>query len=117
MSQHIFETQTSTGRKVEVLIGFDRPLNGFFLVVTDTQAEDPDDAFVYSNLDDVELLDIGGITLNLEHFKGKLAMLGIDLPEAIESEVRLDRAQRVGNRVCWYDAKGHVLPSNRGTKS
>ncbi len=117
MSQHLFETRTSSGLNVEVLIGFDRPLNGYFLVVANIASLDPNDAFVYSNLDDVELVDLGGITLNLEHFKGKLALLGIELPESIESEVRLDRAQRLGNRVCWYDAKGHVLPSNRGNNS
>lgn len=117
MSQHRFQTQTSSGRKVEVTIGYDRPLNGFFLVVMDANQvdagdEDDDDVIVYSNLDDVELIDLGGLTLDLQYFKNKLAFLGITLAPAIEHELQEDRRQRVGNRVCQYDGAGQVVAAS-----
>jgi hypothetical protein len=127
MSQHRFATQTSSGRKVEVTIGYDRPLNGFFLVVSvaalDTAAiadlydaadgdDDDGDVFIYSNLDDVDLIDLGGLTLDLQYFKSKLALLGIALAPSIEHELQEDRRLRVGNRVCVYDGAGQALPGS-----
>ena len=127
MSQHRFETQTSTGRQVEVTIGYDRPLNGFFLVVSaaaldtaemadvydaDDEDDDDGDVFIYSNLDDVALIDLGGLTLELDYFKSKLALLGIALPVTIEHELHEDRRQRVGNRFRQYDSAGQVLPGS-----
>lgn len=128
MSQHLFPATTATGRAVQVLIGYDRPLNGFFLVVTDTDLDsvaltavvegDDDDhvveAVVYSNLDDVELYDLGGLTCDLGYFKAKLSQLGIALPASIETELHEDRRQRVGNRICCYDAAGVQQPGREG---
>ena len=127
MSQHRFKTQTSSGRKVEVTIGYDRPLHGFFLVVSaaalDTAAladlydaadeDDGDgDVFIYSNLDDIDLIDLGGLTLDLQYFKGKLALLGIALAPSIEHELQEDCRRRVGNRVRLYDSAGQTLPGS-----
>jgi len=131
MSQHRFETQTSTGRNVEVTIGYDRPLNGFFLVVNataldtaavadvyddgDDECDDDDgDVFIYSNLDDIDLIDLGGLTLDLQYFKSKLALLGITLAPNIEHELQEDRRHRVGNRFCLYDSAGKVLSGSEG---
>ena len=120
MSQHRFETHIRTGQKVEVTIGYDRPLNGFFLVVTDlSQDQNADDGaeedvFVYSNLDDVDLSALGGLTLDLDYFKHKLEQLGITLPTTIEYEVQEDRRQRVGNRVRLYDSTGLSLSHSQG---
>ena len=127
MSQHRYETQTSSGRKVEVTIGYDRPLNGFFLVVSaaalntaaiadlyDAADEDDEggDVFIYSNLDDVDLIDLGGLTLDLQYFKSKLALLGIALAPNIEHELQEDRRLRVGSRVRVYDSAGQVMPGS-----
>lgn len=111
MSQHCFESQTSTGRPVEVLIGYDRPLNGFFLIVSDTSTAEAsdEDVFIYSNLSDVELIDLGGLTLDLEHFKRKLSLLGVALPSPIEAGLQEDRRLRVGNRFRLYDSAGQML--------
>ena len=130
MSQHRFDTKTSKGREVEVTIGYDRPLNGFFLVVSaagfdtagtanlnDSDEEDDGDdgdLFIYSNLGDVDLIEQGGLTLDLDYFKSRLDLLGIGLPTAIEHELQEDRRQRVGNRYCLYDAAGHLLSDSRG---
>jgi len=129
MSQHRFQTKTSTGREVEVTIGYDRPLNGFFLVVSvsalDTAAfadvydaadedDDDGDVFIYSNLDDVALIDLGGLTLDLQYFKDKLTFLGITLAPNIEHELQEDRRQRVGNRFCLYDSAGQLLSGSGG---
>jgi hypothetical protein len=125
MSQHRFPAKLSSGRAVEVLIGYDRPLHGFYLVVTTDysdpvdsadaiDAEDDDeydgcDHFVYSNLDDIGLIDLNGYTLDLGYFKSKLSMLGIALPRPIEEELQADRVARTGNRECLYDAAGNAL--------
>jgi hypothetical protein len=47
MSQHSFKSVTKDEQKVEVLMGYDRPLNYVFCVVTAESG-----AFVYSNLSD-----------------------------------------------------------------
>jgi hypothetical protein len=125
MSQHIFPATINTGRAVNVVIGYDRPLHGFFLTVTaagldsgamadaiDAGDDDAfyDEAIVYSNLDDVELSDAGGLALDLGYFKEKLSRLGVQLPSSLESELYEDFEQRTGNKVRRYDEAGQLVP-------
>lgn len=129
MSQHHFPAQTSSGRAVEVMIGYDRPLHGFFLVVCAAELETAamadaidagdDEAFhaegvVYSNLDDVDLYDLRGLTLDLGYFKGKLDRLGISLPASIETELHEDLRLRIGNKERFYDAGGVLQMGREG---
>lgn len=128
MSKHHFPAQTSSGRAVEVVIGYDRPLHGFFLVVCAAELETAamadaidsgdDEAFqeavVYFNLDDVDLYDLGGLTLDLGSFKGKLDRFGISLPASIETELHEDLRLRIGNKERFYDAGGVLQMGREG---
>lgn len=112
MSQHFYDG-TYRGVPVTVLMGWDRPLSQFFLVVQHRQdaevngeREDNDEGIIYSNQD--ELLPR---SLGLDHFRSKLTTLGIAVPEAMFEQVLLDEAGNVGNRCVVYEADGSVTES------
>lgn len=67
MSQHILNTiMGATAAPVTVMMGWDRPLQGFFCVVEGIEdGEDEDDGYIYSNLLDEELLTLGGLASDL----------------------------------------------------
>jgi len=67
MSQHFFKC-LHQGKPVCVLMGWDRPLSGFFLVV---EADIPtlDDDYVYSNLNDPALTECYGLPDDIGYFK------------------------------------------------
>jgi hypothetical protein len=124
MSQHLYCT-THLGQPVEITMGWDRPLQGYFMVVTrlttaegaagglDEGSEDSedegDDAIVYSNLDDPELAVWGGLPPTVDHFRTKLDALGLQVPAAMLEAVERDGWLNVGNHQVVYDADGRVL--------
>ena len=95
MSQHVFTTTSKSNARVGVLIGWDRPLQQFFLVVEELDSPASEEgAYLYSNLSDQEARgcrDIG-------YFEGKLQELGIEVPAEMLLEVAADKANNVGNR-------------------
>lgn len=66
MSQYVLTGTTPTGR-VDVLLGWDEPLNWFFMVI-DPDADEP----LYSNLDEEE-----PESLTLDYFQGVLDRFNI----------------------------------------
>lgn len=92
MSQHVFKT-TLDGEPVSVLLGWDRPLAYFFLVV-EQLSEKNDGIYLYSNLDDP-----GAVNCSLDYFRQKLSELGISVPESMFIEAESDRKRNVGNRL------------------
>jgi hypothetical protein len=108
---------------VEILMGWDRPLQGYFMVITRLDAssheEAADDAseddveedllLVYSNLDDPELAVWGGLPPMVDHFRTKLGALGLQVPAAMLEAVERDGWLNVGNHQVVYDADGRVL--------
>jgi hypothetical protein len=105
MSQHYFKTSYQ-GQAITVLMGWDRPLQGHFLVVEKDDVKE--DAFVYSNLLDPALNGYRGLPPSLEYFKTKLSELGLTVPERMIREIEADRSANVGNRHVWYDELGNV---------
>ncbi|QRI92964.1 hypothetical protein JQN63_14225 [Delftia lacustris] len=107
MSQHIFET-VHNGHAITILMGWDRPLQYFFLVI-----EGPDEAFpdvhpdpkepgyAYSNWYEPD--PFGN---SLEHYRQVLVRYGVSVPDRMFMEVRQDCANCVGNRVVRYLADG-----------
>lgn len=93
MSQHTFTATTHNGRDVEVLTGWDRPLQGFFLVVQEVGARD--DRYVFSNLD---LPVWESHPRDFDGFMRVLADLGIKVPQGLLEELLLDAALNVGNK-------------------
>lgn len=104
MSQHRCSAVMPDGTPVDVLMGWDRPTEQFFLVVEMVKPDEEGpvaDEYVYSNLDDPE-----AISQPLAYFGDKLTMLGIKVPEAMFFEIGQDRLRNVGNRDVWYDSHG-----------
>lgn len=106
MSQHYCELATAAGLAVGVTLGFDRPLQGFFMIVR--PADDPSEP-LYSNLHDPELAMEGGMSTVVTYFLDKLTDLGINVPQPMVTEVMADAANNVGNRVVFWDHTGHIV--------
>lgn len=114
MSQHYFDTQYQ-GRPATVLMGWDRPLSGFFLVVEEnTETDEP---LIYSNLLDDDLRQLHGTSLPgyLEYFRKILDGLGIQLPEDIFTNVLNDSKMNAGNKISnyWFE-NGQLNCTTRG---
>jgi hypothetical protein len=107
MSQHFFTT-THEGRPVELLMGWDRPLQGFFMLVSRGDAGDDEVEYLYCNLDDHALVRCGGLPAAMDHFVVQLRALGIEVPPAMLAEVERDAEVNAGNRFVVYDSDGRV---------
>lgn len=107
MSQHILNTTMGLD-PVQVLIGYDRPLGHFFLVVTRLHAAEDEDDLIYSNLDD----PIAGLARDLNRYRDILNDLGIVVPETMLTNVLQDAVDRAGNKIVLYQIDGSWSPLN-----
>jgi hypothetical protein len=82
---------------VTVLLGWDRPLGHYFLVIENDRADD----YLYSNLNEPYPFD-----KSLDYYQSKLREFGISVPEVMFEQIKLDVAFNVGNRLVWYEADG-----------
>lgn len=89
MSRHCFRT-AYRGRTVEVVMGWDRPLGGYFLTVLDLESGE----YVFNNLDEEE-----SHPRSLMPFLARLSSLGLCVPERMIAEVQVDGMLNVGNRL------------------
>ncbi|HET9645872.1 MAG TPA: hypothetical protein VFP68_21520 [Burkholderiaceae bacterium] len=103
MSQHYFQT-TCKGEPVWVLMGWDRPLQGYFLMIEAIQR----DAYIYSNLEDPKLRQCFGLPPALDYFLGKLRELGVEVPARMIDEIKSDGDKDLGHRHVVYDADGNI---------
>ena len=95
MSQHTLITEHE-GRKVKVLMGWDRPLQGYFLVVEyiDTNKNDE---YLYSNLEQKV-----SHPKSMQPFLDALSVLSILLPKAMIDDVKNDAMMNIGNKhIDW----------------
>ena len=100
MTQHVIRYEQ---QERVVLIGWDRPLQGYFLVVEDFE-ENP----IYCNLDDVE-----AHPKHLQSFIDVLARLNLPLSKEIESELVTDKLENIGNKCAhWVYENGFVRRLN-----
>lgn len=100
MSQHFFST-TYQGQPVIVCLGWDRPLQGFFMFIEKESAtEDADPEYVYLNLEDPKLKL--GFHSDITYFVDVLARLEISVPEKMILEAMKDKKNNTGNRVEHY---------------
>lgn len=65
-----------------------------------------DDGFIYSNLEDPELAQVGGFARTIEPFANKLDQLGIEVPLAMLEGVAMDGVFNVGNKQAHYSLMG-----------
>ncbi|SED29021.1 hypothetical protein SAMN05216178_6637 [Pseudomonas saponiphila] len=94
------------GRKVSVMVGYDRPLSYFFMIIEDE--ESPDDDLVYSNLEDPK----AGFPKTLDRYREVLAGMGMTIPETVWAAVLEDQKNNAGNLVAWYDSTGTEISSD-----
>lgn len=106
MSQHLFETHHQ-GFPITVILGWDRPMQCFFLVIK-KPAEligGPkyvyDDEVLYSNL-----YDDSPFNHDLEYYSDVLRHFQIVVPASMFAEVVRDAIRSVGNRVVKHEADG-----------
>jgi len=79
MSQVNFKT-TLNGKNIEVVGGWDRPLQGYHFTIYDLDAEEEEE-ILYCNLDDRKLVGYMGFTQTNEHYRAICQLMGIELPE------------------------------------
>jgi hypothetical protein len=104
MSRHFFECELRC--TVRVRLGYDPPLNEFFLQVervgaAPMQGHSP---FLYASLDDH--FDGGD---DLDYYREKLEKLGLLVPESLFQAVEDDAARGVGNRYAQHFADGRIV--------
>ena len=101
MSQHIFTT-AHKGRPIEIMIGWDRPLQGYFMVIEYTDgADDDDNPYLYSNLNDADLPS--SHPKELSEFLARLKSLALAVPQKMLQEVLEDGRANVGNKQVHYN--------------
>lgn len=105
MSRHSY-TFEREDQSIEVLMGWDRPLQQVFMVV---EARDAEEGYLYSNLE-----ARNPETLTLEDFRQALAELQIQVPESMFVETEIDRRMNAGNRFVIHQANGEFKTISQG---
>ena len=101
MSQHKHTTRTKDGREVTVTLGYDRPLDYVFCtIIQASKGTSEGEDILYSNLSDD---DAGTHLQEVDHFRDVLNELGISVPDALFTEVKIDQLGHIGNRTVIHD--------------
>lgn len=107
MSQHFLKFfHERSGCDVRIQLGWDRPLQGFYLVALKEDQDslpDDDDGVVYSNLNDV------GHPKDLSIFKRVSNQLGFPIPDVMWRAAYLDSQHNAVNKQVFYAADGRVV--------
>ena len=101
MSQHYYHETDPDGSCITVLLGWDRPLQYVFLVVTKASKDQKTEEMLYSNLDDPSSRG-----QDLVYYRNKVSDLGLSLPETMYTEVERDQANNTGNRIVQHKHEG-----------
>lgn len=109
MSQHQFPAALADGSKARVTVGWDRPLQGFFMLIERSGRTKGDEVFAYSNMDDKNLLNSFGLSPDLQYFEEKAKEFGIEIPRPVQQAVLQDGEVNTGNWLVGFDSKGCVL--------
>jgi hypothetical protein len=96
MSQHFFQA-TLNSRPVQVVIGWDRPLQGFFMTIERLDAADDEAEVLFDNA-----RSSLRFPRSLTVFRKKLAELGIKPPAGLFHAVTADARCGVGNRIVTH---------------
>ena len=106
MSRHYFDT-VHKGFPITVILGWDRPMDYFFLVIEkpaelidDTMKVESDD-FLYSNLHEIDPFSLG-----LDYYRKVLRYFHILVPESMFIQVQRDYERYTGNRVARHQSDG-----------
>ena len=81
-------------RPVIVAMGFDIPLQGYFMTIEPVDEDNPDadeeTGMIYSNLDEVELKSTMGMAKDINLFKKRLLEMQIEVPPEFFGKVLAD---------------------------
>ncbi len=104
MSRHFFDCEHD-GRSVRVRLGYDRPLDEYFLHIEfrDSGVDD-DHTLLYASINDPN-----ADTEKLSYFAGVLATYGIKVPTSLFREVAVDAFIHVGNRYVEHFEDGRKV--------
>ncbi len=104
MSRHHFKTELD-GRPILVDMGYDRPLRGFFMMITRADAGADEDTCLYDNLAQ-ENSHLGTIVPFLE----ALDNLKIHVPQEMIEEIECDQLWNIGNKYVehFYTNGGYM---------
>jgi hypothetical protein len=91
MSQHIFRGRTSSGQLVEILCGWDRPLQYHHLTIETVCLNPDEDRVIYTNLQERDP------ALNVDDIEAKCIELGIAIPAGLLAALDQDEVENVGN--------------------
>ena len=102
MSRHHLRTVRGTSPLL-VVMGYDRPLNEFFLQLWDDGSEAEADEPAYSSLDEpaADWRDIATVVRRLEE-------LDVPVPRSMIDAVVADSVQRAGNRIVEHTLDGRA---------
>ncbi len=104
MSQHSYPARTSDGQAVNVLMGWDRPCQCYFLIVQLQEWQEGQPSCLYSYLEEKAAFD-----LSLDYYVERLDRFGITAPVEVLEQVWLDAILNTGNRVVAYREDGTLL--------
>ena len=101
MSQHKHTTVTRDGRRVVVTMGYDRPLDYVFCtVIQEGEGTTEGEEVLYSNLSDIEA---GTDLQDVDFYRSVLEEMGITVPDAMFTEVKIDQLERTGNKTVDHE--------------
>ncbi|WP_258030010.1 hypothetical protein [Pectobacterium odoriferum] len=106
MSRHYFTT-SHKGLPTTLYLGWDRPMQNFFLVIEKPEEQieedtcDEHDIYLYNNLQERDPFGHG-----LDYYRAVLLNFQITVPESMFTEVLHDAENNVGNRVVIHQADG-----------
>lgn len=103
MSQHYVSTQFN-GEDITVLVGWDRPLQSFYLSVYKTGIETDECGDEYSV--DQPLCE-ESMSRDIDVIKNKLVRMKIDMPDQLFHVVKNDMKLNRGNNVSCYTLTGN----------
>lgn len=99
MTQRTLKTAICN-REVNVQMGWDVPLQYFYMVIDFVDSED--DEPLYSNLLDAE----AGFAGELKYFAKKARSFGIEIPSTMFARLQTDEALNLGNESSSFDVAG-----------
>lgn len=92
MSQHFFKT-TYQNEPITIVMGWDRPLQGFFMFIEKPECKYDEERYLFCNLNEED-----SHPKSLKGFLGVLRSFQLTLPEEMINEVVEDKMINCGNK-------------------
>ena len=95
MSRHMFTAPNG----IKVCMGWDRPMQGFFMTLEKPSAESEDQFdYIFNNMDQAD-----PNPKSLTGYLDELSRRGIILPDYMVSELIADAEHNVGNKIVFHN--------------